>query len=102
MKKVLLILGGLALVLALGVVVVAGIAIVATKGRALDKESKQYAEAAIPAIIGGWHMNELERRASPEFKSVMKDGDLEKLFAMFGRLGKLGAYKGCRGQSIMS
>jgi hypothetical protein len=100
MKKALMVFGGTFLVLmVLGVI---GFTIVAIKGSALDKESKQYADSAIPAIISGWDINELQQRASPEFKAVMKDGDWEKLYAMFRRLGKLKAYNGCRGSSNMS
>jgi hypothetical protein len=100
MKKVLMLLGGV--FLALVIVGIAVITIVAVKGSALDKESKQYADAAIPAIVSDWDIKELEQRTSPEFKSVLKDGDLEKLFGMFRRLGKLKEFKGCKGASNIS
>ena len=100
MKKVLMLFGGVFLVMAvLGIV---GFTIVAIKGSGLDKESKQYADTAIPAIISGWEMSQLQQRASPEFKAVMKDGDWEKLYAMYRRLGKLKTFNGCQGLSNMS
>lgn len=100
MKKTLMILGGLLIVLVLGVV--AFIAMVSIKGSKLDKESKEYADTAIPAIITDWEMEELQQRASPEFNSAMKEGDWELLFAAYRRLGKLKEYKGCTGQANMS
>jgi len=76
--------------------------ILAIKGTALDKESKQYADAAILALVTNWDMNELEGRISPEFKSTVQPGDVQKLFAMLRRLGSLKEYKGYHGSSNMS
>jgi hypothetical protein len=100
MKKVLMILGAVFVILAAfaGVLIV----IVAVKGNALDKESKQYADTAIRAIISQWDILEIQRRASPEFKVAVKDADLEKLLQMYRRLGKLNTYNGARGQATMS
>lgn len=81
---------------------VTSIAVLLNKGRALDAESKQYVDAAVPAIVADWDIAQLQKRLSPEFKSVTKDGDLEKLFAIFQKLGKLKSYEGCRGQSNIS
>jgi hypothetical protein len=100
MKKTLMILGGVFLVLL--VLGAAGIAIVAVKGNALDKESKQYVDAAVPAIVSGWDITEIQNRASPEFKAAVKDEDLEKLVGMFRRLGKLKAYNGAKGDANIS
>jgi hypothetical protein len=100
MKKTLMILGGVFLVLL--VLGVAGIAIVAVKGNALDKESKQYVDAAVPAIVSGWDITEIQNRASPELKVALKDGDLEKMVRMFRRLGKLKAYNGAKGDANIS
>ena len=100
MKKLLMILGGVFLVLL--VLGVAGIAIVAVKGNALDKESKQYVDAAIPAIVSGWDITEIQNRASPEFKTAVKDEDLEKLVRMFRRLGKFKTYNGAKGEANIS
>jgi hypothetical protein len=100
MKKVLMILGGVFVVLVvLGIV---GFAIVAVKGSALDKESKQYVDAAVPAIVSEWNIAEIQNRASPEFKSAVKDEDLEKLVRMYQRLGKFKAYNGAKGDANIS
>ena len=71
MKKALIILAGIFGLLVLGGVV--GIAMLATKGNALDKESKQYVDAAIPAITSQWDITEIQKRASPEFKAAVND-----------------------------
>lgn len=100
MKKTLMILGGVFLVIiVLGIV---GVTILAVKGRALDKESKQYVDAAVPAIVSGWDITEIQKRASPEFKAAVKAEDLEKLVGMFRRLGKLKAYNGAKGDANIS
>ena len=69
MKKTLMILGGIFLVIL--VVGVVGIVFIATKGRALDKESKQYVDAAVPAIVSQWDTQELINRAGPEFMGMV-------------------------------
>jgi hypothetical protein len=100
MRKVLMILG--AIFVALAAIAVLGVAIVAVKGNGLDKESKQYADAAIRAIVSSWDIKEIQSRASPEFKAAVTDDDLEKLLKMFRRLGKLTTYNGAKGQANMS
>ncbi len=100
MKKVLVILGGIfAGLILVGVI---GFAIVAVKGSALDKESKQYVDAAIPAIVSSWDIAEIQKRASPEFKAAVSDEDLAKLIRMFQRLGKFKIYNGAKGDANIS
>jgi hypothetical protein len=99
-KKVLFVLAGIFGLLVVGGVV--GIAMLAAKGNALDKESKQYVDAAIPAITSQWDIAEIQKRASPEFKAAVNDEDLAKLVRMFQRLGKFKAYNGAKGDANMS
>jgi hypothetical protein len=99
-NKILIILGAAFVFFAACVVV--GIVFVATKGHTLDKESKQYANTAARAIVSQWDITEIQQRASPEFKSVVKDDDLEKLVKMFRRLGNLKTYSEARGSSNIS
>jgi hypothetical protein len=61
MKKFLIVLG--MIFLAVIVLAVIGIGFVAIRGNALDKESKAYADAAIPAIVTTWSQKELLDRA---------------------------------------
>lgn len=100
MKKTLVILGGM--FLALIVAAAVAISILSVKGNALDRESKEYADAAILAVISGWDMTELKRRVSPEFASTTNSKDLGKLFGLFRMLGKLREYQGSKGQAIIS
>jgi len=100
MKKLLIVLGGLFVVLV--VAVGAGIAYVALNGSALDRESKAYADTAIPAIIRTWNVDELEKRESPELHSTTNASDLDKLFQMFRKLGNLKAYNGVNGEANLS
>jgi hypothetical protein len=67
-----------------------GIGYVADRGGDLDRESKAYVDAAIPAIVDGWNEYALKERASPEFQRASNDTDLYRLFkTLEQRLGKL-------------
>lgn len=95
-----MILGG---VFAVAVVVVVGaIVLAAVKGPVLDRESKQYADTSIPAIISQWDIQALRDRASPEFKAAVSDEVLDKLIRIYQKLGKLKEYKGANGQANVS
>jgi hypothetical protein len=101
-KHIVMICGSAVALLTLCAVIVTAIIMVAQKFVALDTESKQYANTAVKAIVTNWDQNELNRLESPEFKSVTKAGDMDKLFAMFRRLGKLKECKECKGQATSS
>ena len=100
MKKVLMILGGA--FAAIVVLVIAGVAISAVKGSGLDKESKEYVDAAVPEILSKWDIAEIQNRASPEFKTAVRGEDLEKLLRISRRLGTFKAYNGAEGQARIS
>ncbi|WP_043356465.1 hypothetical protein [Cupriavidus basilensis] len=100
MKKVLMVLGGT--LLAIAVAAAVGISILAVKGSALDKESQEFANESILAVVSGWDADKLISRASPEFMSATNGRDLGKLFGWFRMLGKLKEYKGCKGHATIS
>jgi hypothetical protein len=100
MKKFFIVLGSI--FLALIVLVAIGIAFVAIKGTALDKESKTYADSAIPAIVSRWSEKELLDRASPEFKKAITIDQLNRLFRWVSGLGQLQKCEPAQGQSLMS
>jgi hypothetical protein len=100
MKKLLIVLG--VVFLAIIVLAAIGIGIVAVKGAALDKQSKAYVDSAVPVIVSGWDEQELLSRASPEFMQATDKDDLDKLYAMFRKLGSMREYQGSEGQSNMS
>ncbi len=96
MKKFLIVV--LIIILLIG----AGIAYIAVRGSALDKESRAYAEAAIPAIITNWNEKELLDRASPELKQAATQEQLDQLFRWVSSLGRLQKYDPPQGQALMS
>jgi hypothetical protein len=100
MKKFFIILG--AIFLAIIVLGAIGIAFVAVRGNALDKESKAYADAAIPAIVGTWSEKELLDRASPEFKAAVTIDQTDRLFRWVSGLGRLQKCEPAQGQALMS
>ena len=100
MKKLFIVLGSIFLgVIILGAI---GIALVAIKGTALDKESKAYADSAIPAIVNTWSEKALLDRASPEFKKAVTIDQLDRLFRWFSILGQPQTCEPAEGQSLMS
>jgi hypothetical protein len=100
MKKFLLVLGSIFLVIIL--LVLGGIAFVAIRGSGLDKESKAYADAAIPPIVSTWSEKALLDRASPEFKQAVTVDELDRLFRWFSSLGRLQNCAPAEGHALMS
>src|SRR5438309_2539479 len=100
MKRLLIALGIIFLAL---IVIAAGfIGYGAFTGRTLDKESKAYVDAAIPAIVSSWNEQELLSRASPEFQKAASPADVERLFRWLRTLGRLQKYEGAQGEAITS
>src|SRR2546423_15370082 len=99
MKKFFIVLGSI--FLALIVLVAVGIAFIAVKGTALDKESKAYADSAIPAIVTTWSEKELLDRASPEFKKAVTIDQLDGLFRAFPTLARLRKCEPAPANSLM-
>ena len=100
MKKFFIILGSIFLaIIVLGAI---GIAFLAVRGSALDKESKAYADSAIPAIITTWSEKALLDRASPEFKKAVTLDQLDRLFRWASGLGRLQKCEPAEGHSLMS
>ena len=100
MKKFFIILGSIFLaIIVLGAI---GIAFIAVRGSALDKESKGYADTAIPAIVTTWNQKELLDRASPEFKKAVTADQLDRLFRWVSSLGRLQKCEPAEGHSLMS
>ena len=101
MKKFFIVLGSI--FLALIVLGAIGIAFIAVRGNALDKESKAYADTAIPAILTTWSQKELMDRASPEFKQASPPDQLDRMFRwQFTTLGRLQKCAPPQGHATMS
>ena len=76
--------------------------LLSTRGKTLNEESKVYADAAIPAIVGSWSERELIDRESPEFKQAVSQQQLDELFQRISTLGHLQKCEPAQGQSMMS
>jgi hypothetical protein len=96
-KKAIMILGYIFLVLI--VVLIVGFISLTVLGNRLDKESKAFVDAAIPAIVSTWDVSEIEKRASPEFNDEVDYDGLEQDFGVLQQLGKLVVYKGSTGDA---
>lgn len=57
-----------------------GIGIATVKGRALDKQSRAYVDAAVPAIVSTWSAKELLDRASPSSTRLLRALTLSDYF----------------------
>ena len=97
MKKIIMLLGYI--FLALIVLAIAGAASLAIVGKKMDRESKAYVDAAIPAIIADWDVAELQKRASTEFSDSVDYDDVADYFESLQQLGKLEEYRGSTGDS---
>ena len=100
LQKILISLGFSFLVLIF--ILIGGIVYVSIEGTRLDKESKEYVDATIIAIISNWNKDELLERASPELMAAIKENDLDKIFGLYQKLGKLEEYNGCEGECNIS
>jgi hypothetical protein len=87
MKKFLIIMG--AIFCGLIVLVVIGIVVLATRGTRLDKESRAYAQTAIPSILRTWNEEAFFEMASPEMKRAVSAKQADGFFQTFRRLGNL-------------
>jgi hypothetical protein len=96
-KKTIMVLGYIFVVLI--VVLIAGFVSLTVMGSRWDKESKAFVDAAIPAIVSTWDVDEIEKRASPEFDDEVDYDGLEQDFGVLRQLGKLVEYKGSDGDS---
>ena len=100
MKKTITILGYLFLVLI--VVLATTFGALYLIGKKLDKESKAYVDAAVPAIAADWDVEELRKRASPEFDSGLDYDEVGEYFDSLHELGKFEAYQGSTGESTIA
>lgn len=94
-----MILGGIFLVIV--IVAVIGFAIIATKGSALDKESKAYVDEVVPMILTDLNQETLFKYASPELIDSASQEEFDKLFNWFNKLGDFKEYKESSGQAGM-
>jgi hypothetical protein len=74
-------------------------AVIASAGYSLDKESKVFVDTAVPAIVSGWDVAELRKRASEEFNNSVDYDDLMRYFAILRKMGSLREYQGSIGES---
>ena len=79
-----------------------GVAVLDWKGNALDRESKAYVDAAVPAIVSSWSEDELMNRATSEMRQATKPADTTRMFAWFKTLGRLQKYEGSQGEATIS
>jgi hypothetical protein len=100
MKKFFIVLGSI--FLALIILGALGIAFIAMRGNALDKESKAYADAAIPVIFTTWTDKALLDRASPEFNQAITAVQVYRMFReLESKLGRLQKCEPAQGQALM-
>lgn len=97
MKKAFQILGIVFAVLLVLFGVLVGYA--AYTGRNLDASSKQYIDAAVPAIVSNWSDKELIARSAPQLMQSTSPEQFEKMFKWFGTLGPMKKYCGSKGAS---
>lgn len=91
-----MILGGIFVVLIIAGVI--GFTVLATKGKALDEESKAYVDKITPIILANLNQETLFIYASEELKNSATQEEFDKMFNWFKKLGKFIEYKESSGQ----
>jgi hypothetical protein len=76
------------------------IALVFWEGHRLDTESRAFVDDAVPAIVGHWNFQELERRSTPQFRNRLVASGAVAFPNSVTVLGRLTRYDGSRGQAI--
>ena len=79
-----------------------GSALLAFTGKRLDRSSKAFADAAIVAIVTEWDVDELQKRASPEYNDSVDYDEIEDDFDALRDMGSLMAYRGSTGDSLIA
>ncbi len=77
-------------------------AAIAVFANTLNKESKAFVDASLPAIISDWDVTEIQKRASPEFNGSVDYDDLQQLFDALREFGELQEYHGATGEAKTS
>jgi hypothetical protein len=99
MKKLRYVLGALALIIVAGV---AAITALAYNGEKFDKESREFVDNAVPAIVASWDQHQLLDRATPELRGGITPTNLQSIFQGLSRLGSLVNYEGATGEANLS
>lgn len=99
MKKALTIAGYL--ILSCALLAIAGIGSLSVFGTSLDRESKAYVDASVPAIISAWSTEEIRKRASIELDQDLDYDELAMDFEYLSGLGKLEEYRGATGEATI-
>ncbi len=100
MKRTITLLG--CVFLALVVVLASVFGALVLNGKRLDKESRAYADSAVPAIAADWSVDELRKRASQEFDSAVDYDEIADYFDTLHQLGAFVSYQGSSGESTIS
>ncbi len=100
MKKTLMILGGIFAILVLAGI--AGIAVIAVQGSALDEESRLYVDEVTPIILADLNKQTLLQYASDELKNSASSEEFDIIFNWFEKLGRFKIYNGASGQANIS
>jgi hypothetical protein len=99
MKKILMILGGIALILI--ILIASSVSYVAFKGHQLDASSKAYVDTNATVLFTTWSKDELLKRSSIELRKNLND-QADLLFSKLKHLGTFQRYEGSVGQSYIS
>ena len=90
-----------ALAAALTLLLIVGFCYLFYTSSRLDRESKDYADAASLAITSHWNPHELLSRASPNLRSSMTIKQASSVFEWFGVLGTPIQSQDCKGSAML-
>jgi hypothetical protein len=98
MKKILMWIGAVAVAAVVGIV--ATIAVLALRGVALDKSSREYASKLLDTALKDWDIEAIQSESSSQMREAVKREDLARVLRAFKeRLGSIKAYDAPRGDA---
>ncbi len=90
------------IIYAIAILIIVGIVIGHSKGKALDKESKAYVDQVVPLICANLNMDTMSKYASKELLSSATPEKFEITFIWFKGLKEFKEFKESSGQAYMS
>lgn len=69
-------------------------------GSKLKSEAKAYVDSTVPILVKDWDPNELKSRANKNMLANTNDSNLNNIYSVYKKLGKMTKYIGSNGNAI--
>jgi len=69
-------------------------------GSKLKSEAKAYVDSTVPILVKDWDLNELKSRANKSLLASTNESNLNNIYSVYKKLGKMTKYIGAKGNAI--